>query len=129
MAQLVKHLPPKQIPSLLANGRLSAKSASGYQRFAKLSAAMMHDINRLTVQTDAHAERFEQLGAKRNKIQVVGNIKFDINLDSAIASKAQAARSTLAGRPCFIAGSTHAGRMTLSSQPLARLFKNYPKHY
>ncbi|HMW46945.1 MAG TPA: lipid IV(A) 3-deoxy-D-manno-octulosonic acid transferase, partial [Cellvibrionaceae bacterium] len=99
----------KNIPSLLANGRLSAKSARGYQRFAALSCQMMNDISMLTVQTEAHAERFHSLGAKRNKIQVVGNIKFDIHLDSAIASKAQAARSILYSRPTFIAGSTHAG--------------------
>lgn len=117
----------KQIPSLLANGRLSATSASGYQRFAKLSATMMRDINRLTVQTDAHAERFEQLGAKRDKIQVVGNIKFDINLDSAIASKAQATRSTLAGRPCFIAGSTHAGEDDIILAAFSQIIQKLPQ--
>lgn len=99
----------KNIPSLLANGRLSAKSARGYERFAGLSHQMMQDISLLTVQTEAHAKRFESLGASADKIQQVGNIKFDIHLDSAIASKAQAARSMLNARPTFIAGSTHAG--------------------
>ena len=116
----------RNIPSLLANGRLSAKSARGYQRFASLSAQMMNDITMLTVQTQAHAERFQHLGAPADKIQVMGNIKFDIHLDSAIASKAQAARSLLNGRPTVIAGSTHLGEDDIILSAFKRLLAKIP---
>lgn len=115
------------IPSLLANGRLSEKSARGYQRFAHLSKKMMQDINMLTVQTQAHAERFARLGASADKIQVAGNIKFDIHLDSAIASKAQAARSILENRPTFIAGSTHGGEDEIILTAFKQVISHIPK--
>lgn len=117
----------KSIPSLLANGRLSASSCRGYQRFAALSAQMMSHINVLTVQTQDHAERFASLGANREKIHILGNIKFDIQLDNAVASKALAARSMLNGRPTLIAGSTHAGEDEIILAAFAKILTNIPQ--
>lgn len=114
------------IPSLLANGRLSASSCRGYQRFAALSASMMADINILTVQTQQHAERFMSLGASADKVQVVGNIKFDVQLDAAIILKAQAGRSQLAGRPTLIAGSTHPGEDEIILAAFNQILKVIP---
>ena len=116
----------KKIPSLLANGRLSASSCRGYQRFSALSAQMMADINVLTVQTQAHAERFMSLGAGAEKIQVLGNIKFDVFLDGAVISKAQAGKSHLAGRPTLIAGSTHEGEDAIILAAFAHIQKQIP---
>jgi 3-deoxy-D-manno-octulosonic-acid transferase len=115
------------IPSLLANGRLSASSCRGYQRFATLSARMMADINTLTVQTEQHAERFVSLGAHRTKILVAGNIKFDVQLDAAVISKAQAGKAHLAGRPTLIAGSTHDGEDDIILAAFAQILKKIPQ--
>jgi 3-deoxy-D-manno-octulosonic-acid transferase len=87
---------------------------------------MMNDINVLTVQTQDHADRFASLGANREKIQILGNIKFDITLDSAIASKAQAARSIINGRPTLIAGSTHPGEDEIILAAFGKILNSLP---
>ncbi|HCH76796.1 MAG TPA: 3-deoxy-D-manno-octulosonic acid transferase, partial [Pseudomonas sp.] len=52
------------IPVALANARLSARSARGYARFARLTAPMLAKLSLIAVQTEAEAERFRQLGAR-----------------------------------------------------------------
>ena len=46
---------------LLANARLSEKSAHGYARFPRLSAAMMSQLDRIAAQAEADRERQEIL--------------------------------------------------------------------
>ena len=43
---------------LLANARMSARSAQGYLRFASLTKAMMTNINQVAAQSDSDAQRF-----------------------------------------------------------------------
>lgn len=100
----------QQIPVMIANGRLSAQSARGYQRFASLTAATLQKITRLAVQTQAEAERFIQLGMPKNHISVTGNIKFDIEPPKHLAEQAAGLRQQWgANRPVWIAASTHNG--------------------
>ena len=69
------------IPVALANARLSARSAKGYARFAKLTAPMLAEMSLIAVQTETEAERFRSLGARPDTVQVTGSIKFDLTID------------------------------------------------
>src|SRR5690606_28295573 len=53
-----------EIPVMLANGRLSERSARGYARFPKLVAPMLKQISAFAVQSDVEAQRFIELGAR-----------------------------------------------------------------
>ena len=99
------------IPVALANGRLSERSARGYGRFAKLTAPMLAEMSLLAVQTEAEAERFRQLGARPECVQVTGSIKFDLTIDPELLQRADALRGEwqASERPVWIAASTHAG--------------------
>ena len=99
------------IPVALANARLSERSARGYARFARLTAPMLAELSLIAVQTEAEAERFRQLGARPEAVQVTGSIKFDLTIDPALRQRADELRASWqpAGRPVWIAASTHAG--------------------
>ena len=99
------------IPVALANARLSARSAKGYARFAKLTRPMLGEMSLIAVQTEAEAERFRQLGARPECVQVTGSIKFDLTIDPQLLINARALREQWQAleRPVWIAASTHEG--------------------
>ncbi|MBV2133609.1 lipid IV(A) 3-deoxy-D-manno-octulosonic acid transferase [Pseudomonas sp. MAP12] len=99
------------IPTVLANARLSEKSARGYARFKGLTRPMLAEMSWIAAQTEAEAERFRQLGARPECVSVTGSIKFDLTIDPELKPRAQALRSSWGAekRPVWIAASTHAG--------------------
>ncbi len=99
------------IPTVLANARLSEKSARGYARFKGLTRPMLAEMSWIAAQTEAEAERFRQLGARPECVSVTGSIKFDLTIDPELQPRAQMLRSSWGAekRPVWIAASTHAG--------------------
>ncbi len=80
-------------PTLLINGRLSEKSARGYQRIARLAREALQSMAVVTAQSEADGARFRALGAPR--VAVCGNIKFDISPDRVLAEAGRAWRAAL----------------------------------
>lgn len=112
---------------VLANARLSAKSAAGYQRFAGLAGQMLRRIDGLAVQSDIEAQRFISLGAAPVAVSVTGNIKFDMALSAQDRDKAAAWRRAWAqGRKIWIAASTHEGEDEILLQCHQRLLQQHP---
>ncbi|RON83597.1 MULTISPECIES: lipid IV(A) 3-deoxy-D-manno-octulosonic acid transferase [Pseudomonas] len=116
------------IPVALANGRLSERSARGYGRFAKLTAPMLAEMSLFAVQTEAEAERFRQLGARSETVEVTGSIKFDLSIDPQLLVRASELREQWqAGeRPVWIAASTHEGEDTVVLDAHRQLLANHP---
>lgn len=101
----------RHIPTVLANARLSARSARGYARFSRLTRPMLASMQVIAAQTAVEAERFLQLGARQTAAVVTGSIKFDIRIPDEVRPRAQALRAAWGAqqRPVWIAASTHAG--------------------
>lgn len=102
----------RAIPAVLANARLSAKSAAGYAKVGRLSRPMLRELTAIAAQTKADGERFIQLGVSNTALEVTGNIKFDLQLDAALREKAALLKKQWQGsspRPVFLAASTHRG--------------------
>ena len=100
------------IPVVLANARLSAKSARGYQRFAPLTQPMLQGLSCVAAQHQQDAERFLALGVPADNVQVTGSIKFDIGVDDRLRQQACELKNRWgqqAKRPIIVAASTHAG--------------------
>lgn len=96
------------IPLLLANARLSEKSASGYQKLGKVALEGISHLTTIAAQTQPDAERLRNLGAK--SITVTGNIKFDVTPTEGAAQQGYALRQQLGQqRPVFLAASTRDG--------------------
>lgn len=101
----------RDIPVVLANARLSEKSARGYGRFRALTAPMLRELSKVVAQNAEDGARFVSLGLPAAHLSVSGSIKFDIALSDDVIARATQARNAWrgAGRFIWIAASTHAG--------------------
>lgn len=124
---LITALHHRRIPLIIANARLSARSAKRYAKLAKSTANMLQQITYIAAQDQASAERFLQLGLPQNQLLVTGSIKFDISLSAEIKQKSHVLReSLLADRPAWIAASTHEGEEAIILQVHRHLLKIQP---
>ena len=106
---LVQVAKDRGIPVVLANARLSERSARGYRRISWLVEPMFAALDWVAVQTQAEAMRFERLGVRPQAMLVTGSIKFDLHPDPETRRQAEALRASWGARPVWIAASTHAG--------------------
>ena len=104
------------VPVLLANARLSEKSARGYARYGALARPAIASLARVCAQSEADAARLAALGARR--VEVAGNMKFDTAPDAQKAAAGRAWRESL-GRPVLLLASTRDGeeKMLLDALP------------
>ncbi len=117
------------IPVVLANGRLSERSARGYGRFPKLVAPMLKQISALAVQSAIEAQRFIELGARAETVKVTGSIKYDQQVAEGLPEQAQTLREQwqASQRPIWIAASTHEGEDALILAAHQQLLRLFPK--
>lgn len=113
----------RKLPVLLANARLSARSAKGYSRVYLLVKQMLQDIDLIAAQANADAKRFRCLGAPKNNVKVLGSVKFDVRVTDEIHKRvAQLSQQLqLEGRKVAIFASTHAGEDELILPMISRL--------
>ncbi|MGH8579757.1 MAG: lipid IV(A) 3-deoxy-D-manno-octulosonic acid transferase [Gammaproteobacteria bacterium] len=98
------------VPVVLANARISEKSFRRYQRLSWLTQAMLRNVTVIAAQSTQDAARLIALGVQASRVNVSGNIKFDLELPANLKARAQATRALLGlDRPVWIAASTHAG--------------------
>ncbi len=116
------------IPVVLANARLSDRSAKGYAKFPKITRPMFQALSWVAVQSKVEADRFVDLGANTECISVIGSIKFDINIDSDLVRHAMELRKKWQSdkRPTWIAASTHAGEDEIVLEVHRQLLAQYP---
>ena len=96
------------IPVMLANARLSERSARGYARISGLTRPMLRRLSLIAAQFEPDARRFISLGASPDRVQVTGSLKFDLHIDPEKAALGRALRQQWQ-RPVWIAASTHDG--------------------
>lgn len=114
----------RNIPALLINGRLSAKSARGYGHFSALTKPMLQNMSCALIQNHTDAQRFIELGLSQAHAVVTGNIKFDLSLSDAQRSQAQSVKTLLSNngqRLIWIAASTHQGEDEIILDAFAKL--------
>jgi 3-deoxy-D-manno-octulosonic-acid transferase len=116
-----------QIPILLANARLSEKSATGYAKLKNFAAKMLKNITQIAAQSQLDANRFIKLGMPQQHVAITGSIKFDINLAPSIKEAGEVLRQQLdANRPVWIAASTHDGEEEIILQAFKQIKQQLP---
>ncbi|MFO1250378.1 MAG: 3-deoxy-D-manno-octulosonic acid transferase [Inhella sp.] len=96
---------PQAPPIHLVNARLSAKSLRQGQRFPNLLGAAARRLRSALAQTQPDAERLRLMGVAQ--VEVLGNLKFDLQPDLALLQRGQAWRPT--GPPVLLAAVTREG--------------------
>lgn len=107
---LLHHCKRRDIPVFLVNARLSPRSQRAYRRLPGFTAAALGCITHIAARGEEDAGRFLALGASPDRVSVTGNLKFDVDAPADDAAPAQSSsRAFAAGRPVWLAASTHAG--------------------
>ncbi|MBT6042108.1 MAG: 3-deoxy-D-manno-octulosonic acid transferase [Gammaproteobacteria bacterium] len=98
----------KGVKLLLANARLSEKSLNNYRKINRLAETMLNQLNRVTAQSLQDSERLQALGLPQSKVEVAGNMKYDMAINAAQFEQSQQDKKNFNGRPVLIAASTRA---------------------
>ncbi len=110
----------QRLPAVLANARMSARSARRYARFAKATRQLLECLRHVAVQNNEDGQRFLDLGLSPHKLTVTGSVKFDITISPALRDSAAELRASYgATRPIFIAASTHDGEESILLEAFA----------
>ena len=117
-------LDERDIPLILVNGRMSERSFRGWERSKRTAAALLSRIAVCLAQTEDDAARFAKLGAPR--VSIAGNLKFDAPVPPADPQQLNYLRPMLAGRPVWLAASTHHGEEAAIAHAHAELKGRFP---
>jgi 3-deoxy-D-manno-octulosonic-acid transferase len=97
------------IPTILANARLSEKSAANYAKWPKFSRMVLNKIGQIAAQGEADANRFIALGMPQDRIGVIGSVKFDAAIPANLLEQSEVLRREWGDRSVWVAASTQEG--------------------
>lgn len=124
---LICALKKRHIPLVIANARLSERSAKGYAKLGKSIKQLMLKIGHIAAQNSLDGERFVQLGLPKNQLTITGSIKFDIELTKQQQQQITELKSSWQQqRPVWIAASTHQGEDDIILAAHKMLLKTSP---
>jgi 3-deoxy-D-manno-octulosonic-acid transferase len=99
------------IPLVLTNARMSARSFKRAARFGAGTREVFGGFTRVLAQSPSDAERLTALGARN--VAVLGNLKFDMATPPEIVARGRAWRAAIGARPVWVAASTREGEEPL----------------
>ncbi len=102
----------KNIPLILANGRISRKSFSRYLLVRNVVSGLLKSFSVICVQDVVSARRIRKIGAPVDRIHVTGNMKFDLGvepLDQNSFAAQLGETGLLENHFVWVAGSTRSG--------------------
>ncbi|MEP4486171.1 MAG: lipid IV(A) 3-deoxy-D-manno-octulosonic acid transferase [Halioglobus sp.] len=125
---MIHHVVLQGAKILLANARLSERSARGYARVESLTADTLGQLDCVACQTQADGDRFHKLGLLSSRLRVTGSIKYDIHIDEVLRASSRTLRQQLAAdtRPVVVAASTHPGEESQILEAFAELREHLP---
>lgn len=124
---MVHYSKSKGASVILASARLSAKSASGYQKVLPLVRPMFKQLDAVAAQNEDAAARFRMLGVSNDRVSVKSNLKFDFAVEKDVLLDAQALRSAVGEqRLIWVAASTHEGEENILLAVHNKILKRFP---
>ena len=106
----------------VVNARISDRSWPSYQRFRWALRRMLVHVDMFLAQTAEDASRLESIGAQTSRIQVTGNLKFDVTVPAPplIVESLRRAITAEGAGPVLVCGST----VEDEEAPLLKAFEN-----
>jgi 3-deoxy-D-manno-octulosonic-acid transferase len=121
---LITETTDRNIPMVLANGRISRKSAANWGIVPGFIHDIVGEFKLSLTQTEEEAERFRKLGA--DPVKCVGNLKFSAAPLPVDDTELARVAATVEDRPCWLAASTHPGEEMLVAEADRIIRKRYP---
>jgi 3-deoxy-D-manno-octulosonic-acid transferase len=117
-------LDERHIPLVLVNGRMSDRSFQRWQKLPGIIRSLLERFALCLAQTPDDAERLARLGAPR--VVMTGNLKFDAPPPPADPRVVAHLSGLIAGRPVWLAASTHPGEESAILAVHRALSKRHP---
>ena len=124
---LYRELGRRGVPLVIGSARLSMRSVDRYRRAGALIRETLANDVVIGAQSAVDAERFHAIGAPAGRVHITGNIKLDLQIpEAAIDAGRDFRRRHAAGRPVWIAGSTHEGEEEAALAAHAAACRRHP---
>ena len=101
------------VPVVVVNGRLSASRMRRYRSISALLRPSLAGLFAVGARSAADGERFGKLGVPADRVEVTGDLKYDLPPPSVPEAEVRRRLGLPAGRPVVVAGSTGPGEEAL----------------
>jgi len=113
----------------VVNARISDRSLPGYRRFRRIWKRVLLNVDLFLTQTAEDASRLREIGAPADRVQVSGNLKFDVSVPDPppiVASLRSNFQQGGAG-PVLVCGSTVEGEEGLLLRAFENVLASHPR--
>ncbi|MDM4018910.1 3-deoxy-D-manno-octulosonic acid transferase [Roseiconus lacunae] len=127
---LIKRTRRRGVDVAVINGRLSRRSAEGYQRLSGITRPIFAGLTRVGCQDKVTAERFVDCGTGPSRLLVTGSMKFDNAPDSRDNVDVQSRldwAGVAAWHRVWVVGSTQDGEEAMALSIYRRLVQSFPE--
>lgn len=113
---------------LIANARISPSSIGRYQKFSGFMRQVLAHVDRICVQNEIYLQRYRSIGAREERLTIVGDIKDEqaAQMSAAFPRTKVLAVLNLAENPVLVAASTHPGEEELLCAAFRELKSAFP---
>jgi 3-deoxy-D-manno-octulosonic-acid transferase len=116
----------RNIPLYLVNADLSEKSCQSWSRFPSVIRYLLSCFEAILAQSEISATRLKALGAPPSQIHVPGNLKFSAPPLPYDTEEWTSLKSSIQGRPVWVASNTHPGEETIVAAVHNQVKKTLP---
>ena len=121
---MITEIERRRIPLILVNGRLSERSYSRWSKLPQVARAIFNRFALCIAQSADDADRLARLGAPQ--VSVAGNLKFDVTPPPSDPQALASLSGLVAGRPLWMAASTHRGEEEIVAEVHRALVPRFP---
>lgn len=110
----------------VVNARISDRSFPRYRRFHSLIAPVLQNISLFLAQGEEDRRRLIEIGAPEKRVQVSGNLKFDMKPATEAPLVAELKSALANAGPVFVCGSTVEGEVPILLRTFTVVRERYP---
>ncbi len=113
----------------VVNARISDRSRPGYRRFRFILRRVLRNVDLFLAQTSEDASRLRDIGAPADRVQVSGNLKFDVSAPAPppIVDSLRSHLQQAGAGPVLVCGSTVEGEEALLLRAFENVLASHPR--
>jgi 3-deoxy-D-manno-octulosonic-acid transferase len=113
----------------IVNARISDRSFPRYRALRSLVRRVLSGVDAFLAQSEEDARRLREIGAASDRVQVAGNLKFDVKppAEPPLVSALRKSFGESGAGPVLVCGSTVEGEEPLVLEPFKRVLAGFPK--